>query len=109
MGLKKVSVIPRGLNMETERYILVSRVISSAEMDGFVFFSTRRRCSSRISRYHLGKRRNERFQNSEIGERSMYIPLDDPRLPLSNLFPNRDAAKPRSGATEKKDPEKSKS
>jgi hypothetical protein len=38
-----------------------------------------------------------------------YIPLDDPRLPRSNLFPNRYAVKkPRSGATgKKKDPGKS--
>ena len=91
--------------METERYILVKRAISSEEIDGFVFFSTRRRCSSRISRYHSGKRRNKGFQNSGIGAKHKerkYIPLDDPRLPRSNLFPNGDAVKPRSGATEEK-------
>lgn len=67
-----------------------------------------------VANLALPFREKKKQRISEFWDRSerKYIPLDDPRLPRSNLFPNGDAVKPRSGATEKKkekDPGESKS
>ena len=54
------SVRRQGTGMETFTDILVKRAISSAETDGLEFFSTRRRCSSRISCYKFTKRKGKK-------------------------------------------------
>jgi hypothetical protein len=75
--------------------ILVKRAISSAETDGLVFFSTCRRCSSRISCYKRRKKKKKRKEGMLIrilglGSEArlilyyyinINIPLDDPRRP----------------------------
>jgi hypothetical protein len=104
----------------TVTYILVKRAISVAETDGLVFFSTRRRCSLRISCYRSGGKmikymlENLRCRTAEQGAQILRdVPLDDPpqlqHRRSNQTLVNRDAVKkPRSGATTKRKKKKTK-
>ena len=88
------------LAINKRTYILVKRAISSAETDGLVLFSTRRRCASQISCYRSGDGKEDiRILGWGTADTTSMMcpfesPLDDPQLPVRlNLLASRGVAK----------------